>query len=189
MKLYFRYRFTYISIGTPGRCHDSFIFQNSALKKIHEKSVLLRKYSRNINGVSVPVLLLGDSAFQLSTFVMKPYPETIEMSARQRKFNTRLSKCRRLVENAFGHLKARFRKVGRGLEIDIDNVQIVIKSCCVLHNYLNEENDNVWIQWLEELKTNTKNEQPHRYTTAGDNNYSGTTIRDALAEHFDSNNN
>lgn len=112
---------------------------------------------------------------------MKPFPEVSYMSEAEMEFNNRLSKCRRVVENAFGQLKARFRKIGRGLELDISNAITIIQACCVLHNFLNEINDTVWIQWLENLP-NTHQEQ--RATTVGSHELDGMVIRQALMIHF-----
>lgn len=35
----YRYRFTYINVGSPGRCNDSTLFENSLLKVQHEQNV------------------------------------------------------------------------------------------------------------------------------------------------------
>ena len=46
------------------------------------------------------------------------------------------------MENAFGHLKARFRRIGNGLDNRVTNAKI-IQVCCVLHNFLSEQNDSI----------------------------------------------
>lgn len=136
----YRYRFLYTNVGCPGRCNDSSIYEQSLLRKkmdlpiFKDKSVLL-------DGVRVPVVLIGDSAFRLSDSMMKPYPFKINASNKEKNFNYSLSKCRRVVENAFGHLKARFRRLGKGLDNNIENVNVIIKCCCILHNFLNIQNE------------------------------------------------
>lgn len=53
-------------------------------------------------------------------------------------FNYQLSKARRVVENAFGRLKAGFRFIMKRMECNLDNVQLVIRTCCVLNNVCEE---------------------------------------------------
>ncbi|KAL7724570.1 hypothetical protein ACLKA6_002500 [Drosophila palustris] len=110
------YRFIYINVGAPGRVHDSQPYEQSKLKQLVGKSSLFEENSKIISGVSVPVVILGDSAFKFTRNVMKPYPFSVDASPERRVFNYNLSKIRRVVENAFGHLKARFRRIGKGLE-------------------------------------------------------------------------
>ena len=51
-------------------------------------------------------------------------------------FNYRLSRARRIVENAFGILAERFRVFDRRLQIYDHNVIKIVNASCVLHNYL-----------------------------------------------------
>lgn len=52
--------------------------------------------------------LVGDDAFALKTHLLKPYGGT-NLTKAQKIFNYRLSRARRIVENAFGILASRFR--------------------------------------------------------------------------------
>ncbi|XP_018793999.1 PREDICTED: putative nuclease HARBI1 [Bactrocera latifrons] len=122
-----RCRFIYINVGSPGRCNDSSIFERSSLKRELAQSTIFKDMSRQISSVNVPLVLLGDSAFKFDEHLMKPYP---------------------VVENAFGHLKGRFRRVGKGLDNHMANTKIVLKACCVLHNSLGEENDEINEKWI-----------------------------------------
>ena len=45
------------------------------------------------------------------------------------------------MENAFGILAQRFRVFNRRLQLHPDNVDRVVKACCVLHNYLSVKKD------------------------------------------------
>lgn len=57
---------------------------------------------------AVPYVILSDAAFPLSEHILKPYPFR-NMTEEQRIFNYRLSRGRRVVENALGTFANRFR--------------------------------------------------------------------------------
>lgn len=56
------------------------------------------------NGVFV-----ADDAFPLKTYILKPYARSTYLSRNPKIFNYRLSRARRIVENAFGILTSKFR--------------------------------------------------------------------------------
>ena len=163
--------------------NDSSIFEQSRLKIEHQSNPLFKSNCRIINGVEVPVLLIGDSAFRISDILLKPYPYKADQPNQERVFNYHLSKCKRVVENAFGQLKARFRRIGRGLEVNIDNATPIIQTCCILHNICNNQNDHFKNAWLKEFKKNATRIQPQTRTTIDERNESnnGNIIRKAIA--------
>ena len=61
----------------------------------------------NLSGCQVPVCIIGDSAYPIQTWLMKPFAESSSLTPEQKRFNYRLSRARIVVENAFGRLKAR----------------------------------------------------------------------------------
>lgn len=136
----YRYRFTYLNVGSPGKNNDSYIFEKSALKREHSEDRIFYNMGKQIGNAMIPVLLIGDSAFRLSPYLMKPYPQA-DLSPIQQNFNYVLSRSRRVVENAFGQLKNRFRRIGKGLEVEMKHVPTVVRAACILHNILNEKND------------------------------------------------
>ena len=68
---------------------------------------ILNNHSVQISGIS---LITGDSAYPLSKFLMKPFAHNTAVSPQQKAFNYTLSCSRIVVENAFGRLKARWRR-------------------------------------------------------------------------------
>jgi len=97
--------------------------------------------------------------FRFSQTLIKPYPFSITASEEQLNFNYNLSKAWRVVENAIGHLKARFRLIGKGLDSHYQNNNAVILACCILHNILNEHNSAInetWQQAASDLHAHTQ---------------------------------
>ncbi|XP_067633791.1 uncharacterized protein [Eurosta solidaginis] len=184
----YRYRFIYINIGAPGRCNDSQIYNSSLLKKVLIEDEVLAANKKNISGVQMPICILGDSAFKFSTTLMKPYAFSTDLSEEKKLYNYMLSKCRRVAENAFGHVKARFRRIGKGIDNEIGNAPSIVQAACVLHNFLNEENDTINQMWLENLREYDRNrEYPTHSVVIGDNEPSAENIRQALCRYFGSN--
>ena len=82
-----------------------------------------------------PFVLVGDEAFPLQRNLMKPYPREA-LGVRERVFNYRLSRARRVIENAFGIAAARFRIFRRPIHARVDMVASITKAVVALHNYL-----------------------------------------------------
>ena len=94
-----------VYIGWPGRVHDARVFKNSVLFHKASRGALLPDWHKNYGPVKIPLLLLGDPAYPLLPWLMKPYTHHEDLSPKQKNFNRRLSKARVVVEQAFGHLK------------------------------------------------------------------------------------
>ena len=67
--------------------------------------------------------------------LMRPHPGR-DLDDERRIFNYRLSRARRVVENAFGLLAARWRVFQRRLQLHPQNADKVIQVTCVLHSYI-----------------------------------------------------
>ena len=182
------YKFIYFNVGCPGRMNDGFIFRRSALKeKLEAQAEQFLRLGRSYDGIQIPLHLIGDSAFPLVHNLMKPYPQLAQLNDDQRNFNFRLSRARRVIENAFGRLKARFRILLKRMEISIQNVNDCIVACAILHNMCEESRDSLPIEWLIEtegvqnplLVPNTVASRVDRATTR-----SAVQIRNKLAENL-----
>ncbi len=99
--------FMNIFVGWPGSCHHARILANSAVFAKSEASDLVPDMKLRISGVDVPVVLLGDPAYPLLPWLMKPYTATGPLTREQRQFNYQLSRARVVDEGTFVRLKGR----------------------------------------------------------------------------------
>ena len=76
-----------------------------------------------------------DDAFPLGMHIMKPLSK-INLTDEQRVFNYRLSRARRVSENAFGIMAVRFRVLHTMMCISPERAVDVTLACCALHNML-----------------------------------------------------
>lgn len=131
------YRFLYIDVGCNGRVSDGGVFANCSL------STALSTNTLNIPGPKclpqraspMPHVIVADDAFAMKTYIMKPYPFR-NQPIPKRVFNYRLSRARRVVENAFGILASRFRVLHRPILLQPDKAIKVVKAICAIHNFL-----------------------------------------------------
>lgn len=131
------YNFLFVDVGTNGRVSDGGVFRHSGLSGALEAS------SMNLPGpealpsgtVKIPHLIVADDAFPLKPYIMKPYSRR-NLSHDERIFNYRLSRARRIVENAFGILGNRFRVFLKPIALSPEHVELVVLAACSLHNFL-----------------------------------------------------
>ena len=72
-----------INIGWPGKVHDARVSANSSLYLKGSNGTLLPNWKHCISGVDVPLLILGDPAYPLLPWLMKPYLENASTTAKE----------------------------------------------------------------------------------------------------------
>ena len=82
-----------------------------------------------------PFVFVGDEAFALRADFLKPFNSRL-LNDQRRIFNYRLSRARRVVENTFGILVARFGVLKSRICLSPEKIDDVVMACCVLHNFL-----------------------------------------------------
>ena len=143
------YRFLDICVGWPSKVQNARVFKNSPLFALCcAQTFLLPDMSVMISGVRVPPLILGDSAYALSEWLMKPYTDRGNLTRDETSFNIKYGTTRGVVENAFGRLKGRFRSISKRLDFNVENSCNVINACCVLHKYCENLHEFFNDQWL-----------------------------------------
>lgn len=78
-----------------------------------------------------PYVVVADDAFPIKSY---------KMNMTQRVYNYRLSKARRVVENAFGICANRFRILRRHIDVCPAKTTAIIMAIFALHNYLSSIN-------------------------------------------------
>jgi len=184
----YQYRFLDVYTGWPGSVHDARVFAHSSLYKLGVNNRLLPDTKQSIGGTEVPLYLIGDSAYPMLTWLMKPFPHNSSLSAEQRTYNYRICRARIVVENAFGRLKARWRRVSKRLDADIDNIPTIITACCILHNMCEVHGEAFVDNWMDEVR---RDEQPHFHCVDLDDSTTRTmatsdarSVRNALVQHL-----
>lgn len=127
------YCFRYIDVGACGMASDGSVFRNCSIYNKLENNLLPN------GGV-----IVADGEFPLKPYMMKPYPGD-NLTLAQKVFNYRLSRARRIVENAFGILVSRFRIFQKPIATDVNTVDKIVLAACALHNWLRKEKRNNYI--------------------------------------------
>ena len=140
------------------------------------------KYLPSSN-ILLPYVLLGDEAYPLSPYLMRPFPRQ-DLNDENRIFKYRLSRARRCVECVFGILQSKWRVFGTELETNVENSETSVKAACLLHNIIIEEegihlddlNDN--LVFVEEHQGNELHGRANRGTNTS------IQIRNAFTSYF-----
>ena len=125
------------AIGYPGSMHDARVLRQSNIFRKAENGDILTEPFVTVNGVNVRPRLLGDGAYPLLPWLLKPYPINAILNRSQRRFNKTLSSAQSTVERAFGILKGRWRILLKRLDSRF-YVSEFILTCCILHNFCQE---------------------------------------------------
>ena len=128
------YCFTYIDVGAYGSNHDSTIFQQSTFGQ----QLLSGGLDLPGKNGGLDYVFVADEAFQLRDHILRPFPGKSAGADRQRRliYNYRLSRARRVVENAFGILVSKWRIFRQPIIAKVETVDAIVKAACVLHNFL-----------------------------------------------------
>ncbi|XP_067626833.1 putative nuclease HARBI1 isoform X2 [Eurosta solidaginis] len=115
-------KFIDVTCGEPGSLHDYRVLRRSKL--FEDEEMFPNSH-----------FIIGDSAYPSNKWIVSPFKDYGNLNDAQRKFNEILSSTRMVVENAFGLLKGRFRRLLMFTEqIDLKMITNIVVSVCVLHN-------------------------------------------------------
>lgn len=128
---------------------------------------------------------MGDEAFPILENLLKPYPRNQSLHDRKKAiFNYRLSRARRIVENAFGILTQNFRIFSTAIHLNVEVIEDLVTAACILHNMIIEER-GVQIEVDESRSNNLESIQGHEIETDASQELK-YKIRDTFMEYFNS---
>ena len=127
------YKFLWVNVGVSGSLSDAQIFNCSKLRRKIENSTLGLPPPESLTpgGPSLQYFLLGDDAFALMPWLLKPYSRR-QLTREERLANYRINRGRRVIENAFGILVGKFRVLLATIGQKPKVVRDIVLTCVVL---------------------------------------------------------
>lgn len=177
------YCFLDICIGWPGSVHDARVFVHSPIYSQITEEDLLPDKPMSINGINVPLFLIGDSAYPLQTWLMKPFPQSGVLTSEMRQYNYRICRARIVVENAYGRLKARWRRLMKRNDMHVNHIPNIIAAACILHNLCEVHGEHFNDAWLQDMSDSNYSPPPTVAIRDGSSNQP-KRVRDALVHYF-----
>jgi hypothetical protein len=71
--------------------------------------------------------------------MMKPYPGLNPKGSKERIYNYRISRARRIVEHVFGVVSSIFRVLRKPMLLEPENAELMIMTIACLHNFLRRQ--------------------------------------------------
>ena len=116
----FDYKFTFSDVACQGRISDADVYNNSALSFVIENEqlnlpepcelpIIDTAWTQDeVAEMKIPFMFVAYDAFPLIRHILKPYGQR-NLDDKKRIYNYRLSRFRRVTENAFGIWACRYR--------------------------------------------------------------------------------
>lgn len=137
-------KFLSMSTGFPGSVHDARILRNTWVFREANRQQILTTPTFQLNGTTcIKPYLVGDAAYPLADWLIKPFPQVQNMDNQQQLFNLALSQARVSIERAFGVLKGRWRILLGKVNLEPSFASDVVIACSVLHNICQERNEPI----------------------------------------------
>ena len=164
------YKFLYVDVTGTGSLSDAQIYNASDLRAGLENNDIVgwpQPDPLPHDTEDMPYFIVGDDAFSLRTYLMKPYKN--RCTREERIFNYRLSRARRVVENAFGILANRFQLLLTTMKHEPETVALIVKACVLLHNLMRTRYPVLQNQMVDrEDRDNNMNHVPGAWRREGE---------------------
>ncbi|XP_008180945.1 protein ALP1-like [Acyrthosiphon pisum] len=182
--------FAIIEPGFAGRNSDGGIFKACAMNywMTHGGSNIPSPSSlrHDESNTPFPYYFVGDEAFPLSRNLLRPYSSRT-LDNTKRIFNYRLSRGRKSIECVFSMAEEKFAVLNGPIRCrDPTTVNDIIKSACILHNFVRKRegieyrpHDTAQMDETAEVPTNIRVRDMSIHEGS-----SATTLRNYLANYF-----
>jgi len=135
------YTFTGVDIGSYGRNGDGGIFVHSKLGKYLETHLAILE-DKQLPGISslAPHVIVGDKAFPLETYLMRPYPGSQSKGKNEKSiFNYRFFPSQKNGGKYIWSIKSEILKFIKGPYNHCRRMRTLFFATCILHNYLRDQ--------------------------------------------------
>lgn len=144
----------------------------------------------SVEGPNVPYFLVGDEAFPLTNYMLRPYPGKT-LTPERKIYNYRLSRARRVIENTFGILAIQWRIFRRPINASMKTTEKIVQAAVCLHNFLKRKEYENELNICDDIDYELNEDSPKSWsfqeiTKIGTNNScrSAISVRDELCAYF-----
>lgn len=184
------YKFLMIDVGSYGKDSDGGVLCNTTFYQRLENGTLKLPNSSNLqnSNLKAPYVFIGDEAFPLRNYIMRPFPRNQLDDNNKSYYNYRLSRARMTVECAFGIASSKFRILLKAIETKVENADHIVKAICILHNIIiDKEKELSSYQYVSNEKEYEQNNIMFELRCGRSNNRASRTaidIRNTFLEFF-----
>lgn len=183
--------FILVDCGQYGRVSDAGVYAASRLSVLLEEQQLNipeTKFKIGETNIDIPLMIIGDEAFPLKPYLMKPFAART-LNVERRIYNYRHSRARRSVECAFGILATKFEIFQRPMRVQPDKAILITNAAVALHNFIRRRDGQMvdrtsTISYETRDPNNTEGLFPLVNATTGRHPNSALEIRNALCTFF-----
>ncbi|XP_022834883.1 protein ANTAGONIST OF LIKE HETEROCHROMATIN PROTEIN 1-like [Spodoptera litura] len=186
------YNFIFVDVGAYGKECDSSVFKETPFWKNLTNNGLNLPDATRLPGIDydLPYVFVADEAFALHYHLLRPFGGH-QLDQLKRTFNYRLTRARRFVECAFGILSNKWRIFHRPMNVSIDLTVDIVKTCCVLQNFIHKQ-ENFQFHNASENESTLDSESELiqlPITNAVRGSLAANEVRNRFAQYFVSNTN